>query len=476
MKGFMKGFSKVERAQMLRRLVLGLGVAVLGFVLMIMPDTSSLEMLPRMFAVSICSAMIFGGIGYILGAAWLAIYGFSSTLSLGIPKVLEQPWSGLCVLALLGCMVFLPRLFAGRDKDDDEDITDNGLAEIYPFPVIFAERGDSLCQIVRGDECILSISLGDKLIPKPECAISSLDDFKPGKGCIRIGFRDIEAVHISIEESGAYIRLKTPTKSYRWFTPVMKPEEIESVFEGLPVTYGSKMHKLSKKEVRRKEELKKVCNVLQKFTWIAALLILFVGRPYKLLAVINMAIPIIFLVIYTQNLDDWELFGNKGRSDVTFGSWYFCALALLIRSLLDFNFRKPSQLLPPMCIAACAGIALFFLLSAGHRKRVKQVLCFLLCIVLYVPGSIVMVNHLLPVREAESHIAVVEKKTVHTGGKGPTTYRVTVSNSELGTFDVHTASKIYDQLETGDEVVYLREISVLGIETGNVRPASMTEG
>lgn len=467
-----------DKKRLVRRMIAGLAVMALGILLLIMPDRSGMEEIPRLFAVGGCAMLVFGGLGYILDAVWMAFYGLFIALMAGLPRFLPQPWSGLCVLAVMGCMFILPRAIAKFRKQagEPEAIAKDVEIEPGPFPELIAERSGTLYQIVRGDDSIYVIALGEKMALKPEKALHALEDFTPGRGRQRIEFRDIDAVHVCIEEDGAHIRLKTSSKVYRWISEGADTAEIEAMFGGLSLTFGSnKRGKLTSAQRRRKEELQATFKVLRVISWIAALVFLIVAQPYRVLAIINLGIPIIVLVLYARNLKDLELFGRNARQNITFGSWVMSGCAVMMRALMDYNLRRVGQLFVPAAVAAAVCIIAFVLLSLGQKKRFKQVLCFLLCVVLVVPFGMILVNSLLPVRNAEVFAAVILEKDIHSSHKGPDWYKITLRTDEFGMLEVNTSREIYDQLEIGDETAYLMETSILGIETGCVVPLSALE-
>lgn len=339
-----------------------------------------------------------------------------------------------------------------------------------PYPQIFAGRNDALYQIMRGNDCIYVISAGSKLFPKLKRTIETPEDFQSGSGRRKIDFVDIEAVNISIEEDGAHIRLKTWSKTFRWDTDAHTPEEIKALFDGLPMAFKDKVNDLSPDQREQKERLERICRVLRIASWISGLLFLFLARPYRALATINIAIPAAFLVIYALNLNRWSLFGYEKRESLTFGCWCVSMCAIIMRAFVDFNFPSPVQLVLPMLVVAAAGIAVFFVLSIGQAKKIKSMLCMLLCIALYTPGATVMLNYLLPVKNVRTYTASVLDKKIHKGSRSPERYNVTIL-TQVGEIEVYTTQEIYDILEIGGEAAYIQETSLLGIDFGDVYPS-----
>lgn len=485
-----------------RRLLAGLGLIVAGALLVALVYRPEMPPGARLAVAGAFAACIFGGLAIIL-AGWTGLacgvccgVGIAMTYA---NQALEQPLSGLVTVAGLLILISAPmatgvpgRIRARFFKREKEPIRTPAQKPKATRPeeeidALLLRSGLWIYQYLREGDRIYAarvLSIMDANSEKP--LLTSAADYVPAKGSFVLDVADLAGVQRRMGTDGEYVRIRRRGGGSMPWCELVSGQGAEAdaqlarVFAGIPVEWkagkppkrasaaGKRFFTGDRKAVyRRRTRTKKerryewLCRGLLAASLACQLMWLFVELDYRVLCAANLILALSLFLTYFHDIR----VGIRGGKDARERRWVdrmlLPTMALVLRTLLDFNLDNALQLLAPALVLA-ALLALSALLVCGGVKRglAGALACMTL---LYAPAAAVQLNALLnDGRNAVKQPTPIVDMDVSEGSRSPTRYTLTLSVPG-GERRVRVRQELYDALQVGGEVLLVTETGPLGI-------------
>ncbi len=492
------------------RLLAGLALIAVGVLILVFAYRPEMPPGVRLLFAGGFAVCAFGGLATVF-AGWRGL-ACGACCGVGIAmmyanQALEQPLSGFVTIAGLLILIASPaalekpgkiRALFSRGKKrapGRPSIRRNAARSEEEEKALLLRSGLWIYQYLREGDRIYAarvIAITDESSEKP--LLRSAADYVPAKGSFILDVDDIVGVQRRMGTDGEYVRIRRRSGGYMPWCELLSRQGAEAdaqlmrVFAGIPVEWkagkppkrasaaGKRFFTGDRKAVyRRRTHTKKerryeqLCRGLTAASIACQLMWLFVELDYRVLCAANLILaPSLFLTYF----HDMRV-GIRGGKDARERRWVdrvlLPTMALVLRTLLDFNLDNALQLLVPAGVLA-ALLALSALLVCGGAKRALAgaLACMTL---LYAPAAAVQLNALLnDGRNAVKQPTPIVDMYVSKGSRSPTRYTLTLSVPG-GERRVRVTQELYDALQVGSKVLLVTDTGPLGITYSYVHEA-----
>lgn len=221
----------------------------------------------------------------------------------------------------------------------------------------------------------------------------------------------------------------------------------ETINENAPKKYKSS-------EYKKTEEYKRVGEVTFKLNilgFISGLWIFIYAKPYVLAALINIAIPIIGVFIYTRfKYVEFESKKGSDRPDILY-MMLMPSLGLFLASLTRVNLIYTKQLWIDIAIISLTIFVIILLKSEEYKKKKWLIPCIAVIIFVYVHGAFIVSNCAFDNTRPVKYATYITGKYKSAGKT--TTYYLTLE--PWGPFDeyndIDVSKALYDKYVTGQQ-------------------------
>lgn len=494
-----------------RRLLAGLGLIAAGALLIVLVYRPEMPPGARLAVAGAFAACAFGGLAVIF-AGWTGLAcGVCSGVGIAMlqaNQALEQPLSGFVTVAGLLILISAPmatgvlgRIRARFLEREKGHIRTPARKPKAARPgkegrALLLRSGLWIYQYLReGDRIYVArvVSITDANSEKP--LLTSAADYAPAKGSFVLDVADLAGVQRRMGTDGEYVRIRRRSGGSMPWCELVSGQGAEAdaqlvrVFAGIPVEWkagkppkrasaaGKRFFADDRRAVyRRRTRTKKarryerLCRGLMTASLVCQLLWLFVELDYRVLCAANLILAPILFLTYFHDIRAGIPGGKDARERRWVDRMLLPTMALVLRTLLDFNLDNALQLLAPTLVLA-ALLALSALLVCGGIKRglAGALACMTL---LYAPAAAVQLNALLnDGRNAVKQPTPIVDMSLSKGSRSPTRYTLTLSVPD-GERRVRVAQELYDALQLGGEVLLVTDTGPLGITYSYVREAA----
>jgi hypothetical protein len=200
-------------------------------------------------------------------------------------------------------------------------------------------------------------------------------------------------------------------------------------------------------------KIAKAVKIISLLAYAFALWLVFYPRPYEVAVVINVLLPLAGLFFYLKYGEVVKLAARnkKDLSNLT-SILLFPSIALMLRSLLDFNILYNTNYWIIIFLLAAVISAAVFLMTDEYKTRKSLAVLMPLLFLLYSFGSVTTTNCVYDYSQPVGYRAMVVDKHVDSGKT--TTYHLTLEpwGDMIEQTDASVTKKQYDKTAAGDRV------------------------
>lgn len=418
----------------------------------------------------------------LLGAA----YGFGAILIIGLlnvlPKLLPDPWNRYFSLVYFAVLFAAPAIRRQKNakKNRSQETERHMLPEEQEIPeweeevlLVYHRVTGRIYQLFRTSGEIRAYFVGgelkgvdENLLQNPKLTLRSMEkkDYKISvEEIISVQYKEFPANNTDLD--GQFI---VKAKKKYALCPYGSDDISRYVTFFREWLSEHAMPEQEKEELlpeKRMATFKKIHRIYMVYMVIVSLCWLFLNVPYMLfsfLALLGLPVLLIMYILFQDCMTILENTRSTKKISITvsaFGSTF----ALLLRTLLDYNILKWSNLLIISLAALGVCTAVLLILTKEWRKKKLAAVYIMLILALYLPGAVGQINCTFDMSEPREQMTTVEDLSVSTSSKSPDSYYVHVTLRDGTQVQLQTYKEHYDSLRKGDIVgVYVFD-GTLGI-------------
>ncbi len=413
------------------------------------------------------------------------IYGFGAVLIIGVvavlPQVLPEPWNRYYSLVYLAFLFALPAIRRKKNaKKNKQPETHQDLPEETETPSwdedvllgynritgyyyqLFRTPGEIRAYFVGGE----LKGIDETLLQNPKQGLR-----QPAKKDRRIPVEEITSVRykeLPANNTGFDCQFTVKAKKKFTICPYGADDisgYVKFFREWMSEPAAANQDKEEAAPAKQMDTMIKVHSSYVIYMVLVSLCWLFLNVPYmlfSLLALIGLPVLLILYVLFPNCFTILEKTRSTKKISVAISAMG-SAVALLLRTLMDYNILKWSKLLIISLIALVICAAVVLLMTKEWRKKKLAILYLVLVLALYLPGALGQINCTFDMSEPREQMTTVEELSVSTSSKSPDSYYVHVTLRDGSKVKLQTYKEHYESLRKGDLVgVYIFD-GMLGV-------------
>lgn len=198
---------------------------------------------------------------------------------------------------------------------------------------------------------------------------------------------------------------------------------------------------------------KRLTNILNNLAFMSAMWMIFYPKPYVVVLIVNLALPIIGIIIYIKFKDYVEFDDEKGRDCPNVGMVVlFPSIFLSFRAIFDFNVIYTGLLWVYLIVITIIILIIILLKSKEYKTKKWLPVIMFIFIFSYVYGGVITTNCVFDYSKPIKYTTYVEDKH-KTKGKVTSYYlKVRPWGPYNENNEVDVSKRLYENTEKGDRV------------------------
>ena len=206
----------------------------------------------------------------------------------------------------------------------------------------------------------------------------------------------------------------------------------------------------------KREKIKSINLILSILSLVAGFVFIFLNINYKAESIICILLFIVTFIFYIKfngvvSLEDNEKEENKDKINALF-PLYCSAIALGVRSNLDFNLLSYKMLIIISSIIFVFIMVIFFVFTREYKKVKSCILTIILASLFFAPSATLQINYVFDMSPKKVEISTISNMEMESKSKGFDEYKLTVQNSSGKEMKLRVSKAYYRTVEIGDSI------------------------